>query len=237
MIPANICWPPASSFVCNGVLPAWGLANCSKPPRCLKGRFITTFARKKPSASPCLSDITPAIISVLRRTSPPVGNHRDRLLAWYQETLKQFCQQGAISGCLTVKLSAEVCDLSEDMRSTMDKGAQEIMALLARALEDGRNSHCLHFTGQPLPQAQVLMPCGWAPICRPKYPVAPRRWKMRWRMLRPSLQRLSSNGRFYFLYYKTTGLLISGATMSSAKLFTPSRWVPSRRQIAYLWRL
>ncbi|VEA18078.1 transcriptional regulator [Salmonella enterica subsp. enterica] len=30
------------------------------------------------------------------------------------------------------------------------------MALLARALEDGRNSHCLHFTGQPLPQAQVL---------------------------------------------------------------------------------
>ncbi|EHC38970.1 Putative TetR-family transcriptional regulator [Salmonella enterica subsp. enterica serovar Alachua str. R6-377] len=38
----------------------------------------------------------------------------------------------------------------------MDKGAQEIMALLARALEDGRNSHCLHFTGQPLPQAQVL---------------------------------------------------------------------------------
>lgn len=84
------------------------------------------------------------------------GNHRDRLLAWYQETLKQFCQQGAISGCLTVKLSAEVCDLSEDMRSTMDKGAQEIMALLARALEDGRNSHCLHFTGQPLPQAQVL---------------------------------------------------------------------------------
>ncbi|ELG7583399.1 TetR/AcrR family transcriptional regulator [Salmonella enterica] len=88
-------------------------------------------------------------------TSGP-GNYRDRLLAWYQETLNQFCQQGAISGCLTVKLSAEVCDLSEDMRSTMDKGAQEIMALLARALEDGRNSHCLHFTGQPLPQAQVL---------------------------------------------------------------------------------
>ncbi len=133
-----------------------GLSELLKTAQCLKGRFITTFARKKPSASPCLSDITPAIISVLRRTSPPVPVIIAIVFSRYQETLKQFCQQGAISGCLTVKLSAEVCDLSEDMRSTMDKGAQEIMALLARALEDGRNSHCLHFTGQSLPQAQVL---------------------------------------------------------------------------------
>lgn len=84
------------------------------------------------------------------------GDHRDRILAWYQETLNKFCQQGAISGCLTVKLSAEVCDLSEDMRSAMDKGARDVTALLACALEDGRNSDCLHFTGQPLQQAQVL---------------------------------------------------------------------------------
>lgn len=84
------------------------------------------------------------------------GNHRDRILAWYQETLNRFYQRGTISGCLTVKLSAEVCDLSEDMRSTMDKGEREITALLARALEDGRNNHCLHFIGQPLQQAQVL---------------------------------------------------------------------------------
>ncbi|PLL22241.1 TetR family transcriptional regulator, partial [Klebsiella pneumoniae] len=31
------------------------------------------------------------------------GNYRDRLLAYYQHTLNQFCQQGIISGCLTVK--------------------------------------------------------------------------------------------------------------------------------------
>ncbi len=34
-----------------------------------------------------------------------LGNYRDRLLAYYRETLNQFCQQGIISGCLTVKLS------------------------------------------------------------------------------------------------------------------------------------
>lgn len=84
------------------------------------------------------------------------GNYRDRVLTYYQENLKQFCQQGSISGCLTVKLSAEVCDLSEDMRTAMDKGARHITTLLAQALEKGRASHCLSFVGEPLQQAQVL---------------------------------------------------------------------------------
>ncbi|RCX04493.1 MULTISPECIES: TetR/AcrR family transcriptional regulator [Kosakonia] len=84
------------------------------------------------------------------------GNYRDRLLAYYQETLRQFSQQGIISGCLTVKLSAEVCDLSEDMRSAMDKGAGGVIALLADTLEKGRNDRSLTFQGEALTQAQVL---------------------------------------------------------------------------------
>lgn len=84
------------------------------------------------------------------------GNHRDRLLAYYQETLNQFCQQGIISGCLTVKLSAEVCDLSEEMRAAMDKGASGIIALLADALEKGRTAQNLAFAGDAFTQAQVL---------------------------------------------------------------------------------
>lgn len=84
------------------------------------------------------------------------GNYRDRILAYYQQTLNQFCQHGTISGCLTVKLSAEVCDLSEDMRSAMDKGARGVIALLSQALENGRKNHCLTFCGEPLQQAQVL---------------------------------------------------------------------------------
>lgn len=84
------------------------------------------------------------------------GNYRDRLLAYYQETLNQFCQQGIISGCLTVKLSAEVCDLSEDMRAAMDKGASGVIALLAQALEKGREDRSLILSGDALTQAQVL---------------------------------------------------------------------------------
>jgi len=83
-------------------------------------------------------------------------NCRDRVLAYYQQTLTQFCAQGIISGCLTVKLSAEVCDLSEDMRTAMDKGATGVIALLAQALAKGRDEKSLTFVGEPLTQAQVL---------------------------------------------------------------------------------
>jgi Transcriptional regulator len=84
------------------------------------------------------------------------GNYRDRLLAYYQQTVNQFCQQGMISGCLTVKLSAEVCDLSEDMRAEMNKGASQIIVLLAQALESGRQNGCLVFDGDAQTQAVVL---------------------------------------------------------------------------------
>ena len=84
------------------------------------------------------------------------GNYRDQLIAYFQETLNQFSQKGIISGCLTVKLSAEVCDLSEDMRSAMDRGASRVIALLAEALENGRRSRCLAFEGDALTQGQVL---------------------------------------------------------------------------------
>lgn len=84
------------------------------------------------------------------------GNYRDRLLAYYQQPLNQFRQHGMISGCLTVKLSAEVCDLSEDMRMAMNKGAGQIIALLCEALEKGRGEKSLSFTGDALTQAQVF---------------------------------------------------------------------------------
>lgn len=84
------------------------------------------------------------------------ANYRDRLLAYYQHTLNQFCQQGIISGCLTVKLSAEVCDLSEDMRAAMDRGASQIIALLGDALEKGRQEGSLAFDGEAMTLSQVL---------------------------------------------------------------------------------
>lgn len=84
------------------------------------------------------------------------GSFRDRLLEHYQYAIGQFREQDGNSGCLTVKLSAEVCDLSETMRQAMEKGAGRIINLLAFALEEGRKEGSLAFSAAPLDQAQVL---------------------------------------------------------------------------------
>lgn len=84
------------------------------------------------------------------------GSYRGRFLAYYGEMLKNACQHSRIHGCLTVKLSAEVCDLSEDMNAAMDNGVSRVIALLAKALENGHDEKSLIFSGSSLATAQVL---------------------------------------------------------------------------------
>jgi TetR/AcrR family transcriptional repressor of nem operon len=55
-----------------------------------------------------------------------------------------------------VKLSAEVCDLSESMREEMNKGASQIITLLGEALEKGRQEGSLTFDGDAFTLSQVL---------------------------------------------------------------------------------
>ncbi|EKT53015.1 TetR/AcrR family transcriptional regulator [Providencia burhodogranariea] len=84
------------------------------------------------------------------------GNYRDRFLAYYGEMLKHSCIEGLINNCLTVKLSAEVCDLSEDMNAAMNKGVSQIITLLQKALEKGYEEKSIFFSGDALTNAQVL---------------------------------------------------------------------------------
>ncbi|MCL7707656.1 TetR family transcriptional regulator C-terminal domain-containing protein, partial [Enterobacter kobei] len=86
----------------------------------------------------------------------PAGPAREQLIAWFEQTLHHYCQTGKMMGCLTVKLSAEVCDLSEDMRAAMDRGASQIIALLGDALEKGRQEGSLAFDGEAMTLSQVL---------------------------------------------------------------------------------
>lgn len=84
------------------------------------------------------------------------GTYRERLLAWYQETVNWFSQHGSLISCLTVKLSAEVCDLSEDMRAALNQGSAQIVAQLADALEKGHAEKSLKLADSALSQAQVI---------------------------------------------------------------------------------
>lgn len=84
------------------------------------------------------------------------GSYGDRFLAYYGEMFQQVCHLSQTNGCLTVKLSAEVCDLSENMNKAMDEGVRQIIGLLADTLEKGRQEKSLYFTGDPLSKAQVF---------------------------------------------------------------------------------
>ena len=134
-----------------------GLSELLKTAEVPKGSFYHYFRSKEAFGVAMLErHFADYHLRLVQHFTQGVGNYRDRLLDYYQHTLTQFCQQGLISGCLTVKLSAEVCDLSEDMRAEMNKGANQIMVLLAQALENGRREGCLKFIGEADATAQVL---------------------------------------------------------------------------------
>ncbi|KOC90902.1 TetR/AcrR family transcriptional regulator [Winslowiella iniecta] len=63
------------------------------------------------------------------------GNSRQRILDYYRTAYTQFCHDSGFAACLSVKLSAEVCDLSEPMRIALDRGSQAIIAALATTLQ------------------------------------------------------------------------------------------------------
>ena len=134
-----------------------GLSELLKTAEVPKGSFYHYFRSKEAFGVAMLErHFADYHLRLVQHFTQDAGNYRDRLLDYYQHTLTQFCQQGLISGCLTVKLSAEVCDLSEDMRAEMNKGANQIMVLLAQALENGRREGCLKFIGEADATAQVL---------------------------------------------------------------------------------
>jgi TetR/AcrR family transcriptional repressor of nem operon len=134
-----------------------GLSELLKTAEVPKGSFYHYFRSKEAFGVAMLERyFADYHLRLTQHFSAGEGSYRDRLLAYYQQAVNQFCQQGMISGCLTVKLSAEVCDLSEDMRAEMNKGASQIITLLAQALENGRQCGCLAFDGDAHTQAQVL---------------------------------------------------------------------------------
>jgi len=136
---------------------AMGLSELLKTAEVPKGSFYHYFPSKEAFGVFMLerhyADYHQRLEALFRRGP---GSFRDRLLEYYQYALNQFRQQGSISGCLTVKLSAEVCDLSETMRQAMDKGAGRVIDLLAFALEEGRKEGSLTFSAAPRDQARVL---------------------------------------------------------------------------------
>lgn len=134
-----------------------GLSELLRTAEVPKGSFYHYFRSKEAFGVAMLERYYQASnLRVADHFSHGEGNFRQRLLKWYQDMLSYFCQSGNLSNCLVVKLSAEVCDLSEDMRGALNNGGSQLISLLADALEKGRSEKSLQFEGEAFDQAMVL---------------------------------------------------------------------------------
>ncbi|GLR09431.1 TetR family transcriptional regulator [Mixta theicola] len=81
---------------------------------------------------------------------------RQRLLDYYRQAEQRFRETGHIENCLAVKISAEVCDLSEEMRLALEQGTAAQMAILTTTLRVAVTQDELRLSCSPDVMAQTL---------------------------------------------------------------------------------
>lgn len=134
-----------------------GLSELLRTAEVPKGSFYHYFRSKEAFGVAMLERYYQLFDKYLKaQLAAPQGNHGERLLNWYQNALDEFRSHGRLANCLAVKLSAEVCDLSEDMRSALNSGAVRVMALLAQSLEQAQAEETLYFNGEAHDLSQIL---------------------------------------------------------------------------------
>lgn len=79
-----------------------------------------------------------------------------RLLAFFGRWHTLQSGEDLRTRCLVVKLSAEVCDLSEPMRSALESGVTKVLTRLERCLAEGHAAGELGFGPDPHDAAQAL---------------------------------------------------------------------------------
>ncbi|WP_034914557.1 TetR/AcrR family transcriptional regulator [Erwinia sp. 9145] len=84
------------------------------------------------------------------------GDRRSCLVAYYRQSLDAWRYENNVAGCLSVKLSAEVCDLSEPMRLALDTGSKALVATLADALAQGEQEGSLKLKTSATALAQTI---------------------------------------------------------------------------------
>lgn len=122
-----------------------------------KGSFYHYFASKEAFGEALLEDYFSVYLADMDRTFVQSGKNRAQQLeayfgAWKDNQSFQDCQ----GKCLAVKLGAEVADLSQSMRATLQRGTAGIIERLAGVLEAGAVEGSLAFVGGPSAMAQSL---------------------------------------------------------------------------------
>lgn len=81
---------------------------------------------------------------------------QQRILAFYRQVEQRFLASGDMHGCLSIKISAEVCDLSESMRDALNAGSAATISTLAQALSRAVEQHHLTLDETPQDSAEFI---------------------------------------------------------------------------------
>ncbi|MEO6921102.1 MAG: TetR/AcrR family transcriptional regulator [Collimonas sp.] len=130
-----------------------------------KGSFYHYFGSKEQYGRELMEqyveDYLQALDQVLQIAVQPTSAARreparERLLRYWSHWLETQSGAEAMHKCLVVKLSAEVADLSEDMRLVLCDGTRQVMVRLADCIAEGIADGSLRVELEPQKTAQML---------------------------------------------------------------------------------
>jgi TetR/AcrR family transcriptional regulator, transcriptional repressor for nem operon len=104
-----------------------------------KGSFYHYFGSKEAFGSELLQQYVADYNARLAELFGQPGlTGRDKLLSYWAEWQREQLDQHGEEKCLVVKLSAEVGDLSDEMRVVLRDGVDRLMARLGAVIEEGQ---------------------------------------------------------------------------------------------------
>ena len=122
-----------------------------------KGSFYHYFGSKEQYGRALMEQYVEDYLQALNQVlQAGAGPARERLLRYWSNWRETQAGGEAMDKCLVVKLSAEVADLSDDMRLVLCAGTQQVMARIADCIAEGIADGSLQVGLEPQKTAQML---------------------------------------------------------------------------------
>jgi TetR/AcrR family transcriptional repressor of nem operon len=146
----------ARSLMTNKGYTAVGLAEVLSTAGVPKGSFYYYFKSKEEFGRALLEEYFAEYLGRVDALMARSGSGAERLLSYFSywtETQGTDLPEGK---CLVVKLGAEVCDLSEDMRGVLEVGTAKIIQRITACVEMGVTDGSIHAEGDHAAFAESL---------------------------------------------------------------------------------
>ena len=136
---------------------AVGIAELLAQARVPRGSFYHYFASKDAFGEAVMSDYFATYLRNMDRISSRSGVRvAQRLMDYWQYWYEMETGDRDEIKCLAVKLGAEVADLSEPMRGSLEKGTSAIIERIAAMIDAGVAEGSLGLSEESLPLARLL---------------------------------------------------------------------------------